>query len=298
MKHNTSHMGVASLWLLLAAFLVSTTTVSSTVVLPEYNRSFTSMPALFGGQLNYNDPPVMAHLTLVRDNPLLCSENSDLEIPNSNSNNNTNTRTIIETPDDGLPVAVLVERGKCTFYEKAQEASKLGEAVRYIVVYDNEVSPDLVPMSSEHSTNMTLLFVSNLSGEGASCNHGDVRMMMLLLLMKSLTHMLLFSLSLHRNQRFGHEENDQWRAKRSRIVRDTRRIGWEIALSRTAHAGTEYGSLLSGRHVGVSRLFDFLWVYSDLCPAGIHHGTARRTRKDRAVCGRTGSSQRGRSSGA
>ena len=148
----------AQLWLT-AVMMFLLGRVSSTVVLPEYNRSFTSMPALFGGTLNYNDPPVLAHLTLLKDRPLLCNQGDGHD-------DNSHT-TIMEPPEDGLPVALLVERGKCTFYEKAQEAAKLGEAVQYVVVYDNEMSPDLVPMSSEFPTNITLLFVSNLSGEGA-----------------------------------------------------------------------------------------------------------------------------------
>jgi hypothetical protein len=120
------------------------------------------MPALFGGQMGYNDPPVMAHLMLIKGRPLLCND----EVENSKNNNAGATIQKITGPNDGLPVALLVERGQCTFYEKASIASQWGDAVKYVVVYDNEQSPDLVPMSSEYPSNMTLLFVSNLSGQG------------------------------------------------------------------------------------------------------------------------------------
>mmetsp|Transcript_25599 Transcript_25599/g.45421 ORF Transcript_25599/g.45421 Transcript_25599/m.45421 type:complete len:502 (-) Transcript_25599:182-1687(-) len=164
--------------LLVWLFVTIPDCATSTVVLPEYNRSFTSMPAMFGGMLGYHDPPVIAHLTMIKDRPLLC--NSEVEEPplqgdgsdsgshNDLTGNNINSTTIsdihVSPPEDGLPVALLVERGKCTFYEKASVASQW-EAVKYIIVYDNEISPDLVPMSSEYPTNMTLVFVSNLSGQ-------------------------------------------------------------------------------------------------------------------------------------
>jgi hypothetical protein len=118
------------------------------------------MPALFGGQMGYNDPPVMAHLMVVKGRPLLCTE----EVENNNGNSDM-VNVHIEQPDDGLPVALLVERGQCTFYEKASVASQW-DAVKFVIVYDNEQSPDLVPMSSEYPSNITLLFVSNLGGQG------------------------------------------------------------------------------------------------------------------------------------
>jgi hypothetical protein len=161
-------------------------TTDATVVLPEYNRSFTSMPALFGGELGYNDPPVMAHLTLIKEWPTLChrqqgedggdendyqSGGNEEQAPDSatipsQQQQQQQPQFSIDFPDDGLPVALLVERGQCTFYEKAMVAQQYFQAVQYLVVYDNEMSPDLVPMSSEHPTNVTLLFVSNMSGEG------------------------------------------------------------------------------------------------------------------------------------
>ena len=173
--------------------------VDAKVTLTQYNKTYTSMPAMFGGLLSREEPPVLAHLVYMKDRPLMCSSSSlgssssgsvnatasgeqeqeqeqqsgngnENDDDNSTIDNSTSTPTPttniqkIQTPSDGLPVAVLVERGSCTFWEKAEEASKLGDAVRYIVVYDNEMSPDLVPMSSEFPSNMTLFFVSMMSG--------------------------------------------------------------------------------------------------------------------------------------
>ena len=170
--------------------------VDAKVTLTQYNKTYTSMPAMFGGLLSREEPPVLAHLVYMKDRPLMCSSSSSgsssgsatatasgaasgeqeqqEQSGNGNKNdddnsatNNSTTTTIhqkIQTPSDGLPVAVLVERGSCTFWEKAEEAAKLGDAVRYVVVYDNEMSPDLVPMSSEFPSNMTLFFVSMMSG--------------------------------------------------------------------------------------------------------------------------------------
>jgi hypothetical protein len=189
MIQNCSIVRHAMTWMSLLLLLFQ---VHGTVVLPEYNKSYISLPALFGGVLRYNDPPVMAHLTLIKDWPLLCqrqgdssddesvysieniSEGNEIEVETSNNiniiaNNYANTEQppfVLDTPDDGLPVALLVERGRCTFYEKAIMASQYFDNVQYLVIYDNEMSPDLVPMSSDRPTNITLLFLSNMSGEG------------------------------------------------------------------------------------------------------------------------------------
>lgn len=204
-----------------AAILVSmemVPTVVADVRLPQFNRSFESMPGLFGGKLRTDDPSVLAHLTLIPNQPFLCPDelkhiqpgsrfyntnnNNRGRENTSNKNNITNPLSLnvtttknggsngsdnasnsnsddgdddsefsydkieqFQVPEDGLPIAVLVERGMCTFYEKALMASKYGQAIQYIIVYDDEVSTDLVPMSSEFTTNITLLFVSSLSGQ-------------------------------------------------------------------------------------------------------------------------------------
>jgi hypothetical protein len=98
-------------------------------------------------------------MQLIESRPLLCEEDK--------TNNATSSESLVTTPSDGLPVALLVERGQCTFWEKALVAGTF-DPVQYVVVYDNEINPQLVPMSSESSTNMSLLFVSYHSGVGKS----------------------------------------------------------------------------------------------------------------------------------
>jgi hypothetical protein len=152
--------------LVLLCWLQQPSFVTSTLVLPEYNRSFTSMPAMFGDQLNTDGTPVQAHMMIFKDLPLLCQEDVDeYNLHHTNSRTNKTMEITITPPDDGLPVALLVQRGGCTFYEKAVVASQWKE-IRYLVVYDNEMNADLVPMSSEYPVNLTLLFVSYNSGHG------------------------------------------------------------------------------------------------------------------------------------
>jgi len=204
--------------LVAAAFLVPL--ASATIYVPEFNRSITSLPARFGGQLSKdpNDPPVLAYLTMVPNQPFMCPDElkgiqppppligasnytivnqpNGMDRNNNNNNNNNlmdsnmmidnndndntndnnpqldvpNNKDIygdivpLPAPIDGLPVALLVERGLCTFYEKAEMAARYGPSVKYVVIFDNQIAPDLVPMSSETDSDMTLLFVSATSG--------------------------------------------------------------------------------------------------------------------------------------
>jgi len=76
----------------------------------------------------------------------------------------TDNVQILPPPSNDLPVALLVERGLCTFFEKAAMASRYGPAVKYLIIYDNQVAPDLVLMSSDYETDMTILFVSATTG--------------------------------------------------------------------------------------------------------------------------------------
>ena len=124
-----------------------------TVILPEYNKSFPSMPAFFGSPIP-PDSKLSANLKLIPSRPLLCGDEGEF----------WNVTSIPKT-SDGLPVALLVGRGKCTFYEKALAASAWNQ-VQYVIVYDNKVSQQLVPMNSEHPINISLLFVSYQSGLG------------------------------------------------------------------------------------------------------------------------------------
>lgn len=210
-NRNHGSSMVLSLRVFLLALFLLPKSVTPTIYLPQYNKSFVSMPGLFGGQLD-EESPITAYLTMVKEQPYMCpdelkriqprppfyssnnrntnntmngineSENNDngnsgimdnsMMISSTSNNNNSTSETGNEygsveelpAPTDGLPIAFLVERGMCTFYEKALMASRYGPSVKYVIIYDDQIAPDLVPMSSQFSTDMTLLFVSAASG--------------------------------------------------------------------------------------------------------------------------------------
>jgi Ring finger domain len=64
-------------------------------------------------------------------------------------------------------VALLVERGDCSFEQKAYVAMKAFPAVSYMIVYDNEPSNDLVSMretTSADNVTLGMLFISYRAG--------------------------------------------------------------------------------------------------------------------------------------
>jgi hypothetical protein len=139
----------------LLVFSLLTIATAATVFVPEFNVSYPSMPAMFG-QKWLEGKVFTAHLQMIADRPLLC------EAVESDANIEKETVT---APSDGIPVVLLAKRGECTFFEKAAVASTW-ESVQYLVVYDNEMSEQLVPMSSEYPTDIRLLFISYHSGMG------------------------------------------------------------------------------------------------------------------------------------
>lgn len=165
--------------------LFLTGSAKAVVYLPEYHRTYDSLPGLFGGRLSTDAtfPSVQAYLTLVPNQQYMCQDelkhiqpkptigaftpvvNATATNGNDEDNNYAATIEPLPVPEDGIPIALLVQRGMCTFYEKAVMASQYGSAVKYVIIYDNQVAPDLVPMSSESSTDMTLFFIASLSGQ-------------------------------------------------------------------------------------------------------------------------------------
>jgi hypothetical protein len=95
---------------LLLALLLLPRGILGTIMLPEFNRSFKSMPAIFGQRLDIDDPVSLAHLQLIKELPLLCEEEKGL--------NNSAAESDVVTPSHGLPVALLVQRGSCTFMKR------------------------------------------------------------------------------------------------------------------------------------------------------------------------------------
>jgi len=149
MTMTTTWKNAALLSVLIALFRVS----EATVTLPEYNRSFPSLSALFGQKLPLDNPST-AYLQTIDEWPLLCPD-SDEDLEDA----------AVVIPDDGLPVALLVERGLCTFWEKGESASLWSPPVQYIIVYDNEDSDKLVAMSSKRKSELSFTFVSRESGQ-------------------------------------------------------------------------------------------------------------------------------------
>jgi hypothetical protein len=92
------------------------------------------------------------------------------------NSSSTSSHNNIKWEDDdvnerNLPLALLVQRGRCTFYEKAELASQYFPAVQYVVVYDNEITDSLAAMNSEiplppPADQLGLTFVSYRSGMG------------------------------------------------------------------------------------------------------------------------------------
>ena len=144
-------MGVGMMMISLVSL---TPTAGASVVLPEYNRSFQSLPASFGKRLR-TDNSVSAYLQIVPNWPRLCQVEQPTRDPDP---------TDVVIPEDGRPVALLAERGLCTFWEKGNLASFWYPTVQYVIVYDKAFSGELVPMSGELETEMTLLFVTRDTG--------------------------------------------------------------------------------------------------------------------------------------
>jgi hypothetical protein len=133
--------------------------VEATITIGE--RHFQSMPAVFGKPFSLVGSYDTAHLQLLQaDNPFLCQRAPE---------NERHLRTVNVTqhiiPTDGLPIAVLVSRGACSFEEKARTAMELG-FIQYVIVYDDRARAALVPMSATDPDGITvgMLFVSQITG--------------------------------------------------------------------------------------------------------------------------------------
>jgi len=68
-----------------------------------------------------------------------------------------------------MAVALLVERGDCSFELKATNVMAAYPAVQFMIVYDDQVSNNLVSMRETNTgegIDLGLLFVSHKSGMG------------------------------------------------------------------------------------------------------------------------------------
>jgi hypothetical protein len=137
--------------------------VSATITAGD--KHFQSMPAVFGKPFSMMRRDDMAHLQLLNDNPFLCQGGPFNErhlMGNDQTSYNEDNHIV---PSDGLPIAVLVSRGGCSFEEKARAAMTYGY-IKYVIVYDDRARSALVPMSATDPDNITvgMLFVSRTSG--------------------------------------------------------------------------------------------------------------------------------------
>jgi hypothetical protein len=133
--------------------------VEATITIGE--RNFQSMPAVFGKPFSLVGSYDPAHLQLLQaDDQFLCHRAPE----NERHLRATDTTNHI-VPTDGLPVAVLVSRGSCSFEEKARAAMAYG-FIQYVIVYDDRARAALVPMSATDPDGITvgMLFVSHMTG--------------------------------------------------------------------------------------------------------------------------------------
>jgi hypothetical protein len=148
------------MFLLLPTILWATFLLAATAPLVECTvsfegRNYESIPARFGMEWQPRARTYQAHLQFLPDHPRLCD--------------GTGTFDRLMPPNDTLPIALLVERGNCTFEEKAWVAMQAYPTVSFLVVYDHTPEKSLVSMretSSAQGIQLGMLFVSHEAGMG------------------------------------------------------------------------------------------------------------------------------------
>lgn len=170
----------------------------ATIVILENNYSYESQPALFGRRFSPN-MKYRARLQQIDEDPYLCGGYTD--VPSTFEEQQTKyefsvgTTTYqqhplppphVQVPSDGSSVVLLAKRGKCSFETKARTAMTAlpKSVVKFLIVYNNESSEDLSPMSAANpqGINIGLLFISLQSGQeiiknmthGSHSNNNDI----------------------------------------------------------------------------------------------------------------------------
>lgn len=161
------------LYLIVLMLQVTSVTATISVQSNQFTIELPSMPANFG--MNWrNGIDYFAQLQFLPDHLFLCQEEGSASVTldmNSRllSHGSGNLNTSIHSTKDGVPVALLVSRGECSFEEKARMAMQINN-IAYVIVFDDRVrpttKPNLVPMSATDATGIDigLLFVSYASG--------------------------------------------------------------------------------------------------------------------------------------
>jgi len=144
---------------IIICFIISLPSCLSSIYLYRTDEEFDSLPAAFGMRFSIGKE-YAARLQWLKHNPLLC---------------NTTSEEKIVIPADGMPVALLAQKGNCTFEEKARVAMSLSPKVHYVIIYDNEAGLPLKTMSAENSVNIDigLQFISYESGKEILTNLED-----------------------------------------------------------------------------------------------------------------------------
>lgn len=164
---------------------------------PVSRRQFQSQPALFGTMMDH-DASYDAVLQIVPGDPNLCAGHTDYGINVMGDNEGGEEllqrcpfpeakacakRMKLLTPVGGTKqIALLAERGGCSFETKARAAMAIDAELRarnhhhtsspiiaFVIVYDDAPRPTLVPMSASSSeadlsSSISLVFVSYESG--------------------------------------------------------------------------------------------------------------------------------------
>mmetsp|Transcript_6453 Transcript_6453/g.12917 ORF Transcript_6453/g.12917 Transcript_6453/m.12917 type:complete len:352 (+) Transcript_6453:194-1249(+) len=130
------------------------------------------MPAAFGEPWE-DSSVVLARLYYLTERPQLCplddtsskSNNNDAPIfAQSSLSTDTNKNNDYEaTTTTDLPVALLVDRGDCSFIEKAVQASQ-EFSVQYLIIADNRADESIIRMSGPHFDGLAPVMISQASG--------------------------------------------------------------------------------------------------------------------------------------
>lgn len=142
--------------LLALVMVMAPSTCFVTAIVSFGNETFESMPALFGMDWDY-PKNYSAHLQFLPNNTLLC----DTEGLDSNI-------TVPKSGNDTFPVVLLVERGQCSFEEKAINAMQRYPTLSYMIVYDSMFTNNYVAMRetlSGDGIHLGMLFVTRKAGQ-------------------------------------------------------------------------------------------------------------------------------------
>lgn len=143
----------------LSAALVATNALLAESRVFYDSHAFESMPSHFGMSWTPQAQTYEAHLQVLSERAKLCPEEGIEE--------QGLERYGLVAPNDTLPVALLVERGNCSFEDKATVAMQAYPTVSFLVVYDDQPSKNLVSMRetyADHGIKLGMLFVSYHSG--------------------------------------------------------------------------------------------------------------------------------------